>query len=174
MAKVAFSKLNISKDYPIETLNFNNEVIEIKKYLPVSNKLELITNILINSAENARFYNDVKIDVLFTVEVIKYYTNINFSKKQLEKPDEMYDALITSGLYNQIIDIIGKDEINGLYEKLKNVIKSIYSYENSIYAILNNIVEDYNKMDLDVNKIKENLSSKEGLEFLKEVMDKLG
>ena len=118
MAKVAFSKLDISKNYPIENFNFNNEVIEIKKYLPVSNKLELITEVLLGASENARFYNDVKVDVFFTIEVVKQYTNINFSKKQLEKVDELYDMLISSGLYQQIIDIIGND-VQDLYNKLE-------------------------------------------------------
>lgn len=174
MAKVAFSKLNISKDYPIETLNFNNEVIEIKKYLPINEKLELITNVLVGASEDARFYNDVKVEVLFINEVVKYYTNINFSKKQLEKPDEMYDLLMSSGLYNQIFDTIGKNEVNDLYDKLMSIMKSIYAYENSIYAILNNLSENYKNLNLDAKQIGETLTNKEGLEFLKEVMDKLG
>ena len=173
MAKVAFSKLNISKDYPIHTLNFNNEVIEIKKYLPVSNKLELITEVLLGASENARFYNDVKVDVFFTIEVVKQYTNISFSKKQLEKVDELYDMLISSGLYHQIVDTIGECEINDLYEKLKSVIKSIYAYENSIYGLLQGIMQDYENLNLDAETIREKIANPENLEFLKGVMDKL-
>ena len=172
MAKVAFSKLDISKNYPIENFNFNNEVIEIKKYLPVSNKLELITEVLLGASENARFYNDVKVDVFFTIEVVKQYTNINFSKKQLEKVDELYDMLISSGLYQQIIDIIGND-VQDLYNKLESVIKSIYAYENSIYGLLQGIVQEYENVNLDADAIKEKIANPENLEFLKNVMDKL-
>lgn len=173
MAKVAFSKLNISKDYPIETLNFNNEVIEIKKYLPVSNKLELISEVLLNASENARFYNDVKVEVFFTIEIIKQYTNINFSKKQLEKVDELYDALTASGLYSKIIDIIGNNEIDNLYQKLQSVIKSIYAYENSVYGLLQGVIQDYENLNLDADTIKEKIANPENLALLKNVMDKL-
>ena len=66
------------------------------------------------------------------------------------------------------------NELNDLYNKLMSIVKSIYAYENSIYAILNNLSENYKKLDLDAKEIGEKLANKEGLEFLKDVMDNLG
>lgn len=44
MAKLAFSKLGLKLDNSIEQIDFNNQVVEVKKYLPIQDKLDIIGN----------------------------------------------------------------------------------------------------------------------------------
>jgi hypothetical protein len=47
MAKVAFSKLDLKKNQEIVNLEINDEVtIEVKQYLPISEKLKMISEIV--------------------------------------------------------------------------------------------------------------------------------
>lgn len=41
-------------------------------------------------------------------------------------------------------------------------------------GVLSAINEDYNNLDLDAEKIREKIGNKENVEFLKDVMDKMG
>ena len=43
MAKLAFSKLSLKVNNDVKTINFNEQTIEVKQYLPVNDKLELIS-----------------------------------------------------------------------------------------------------------------------------------
>ena len=42
MAKVTFNKLNLIKNTEIKNIYINENIIEVKQYLPVEEKLELI------------------------------------------------------------------------------------------------------------------------------------
>ena len=42
MAKLSFNKLGLTKNQDIVNITFNNQVIEVKQYLPVNDKLQLI------------------------------------------------------------------------------------------------------------------------------------
>ena len=45
MAKISINKLKLNKDYKKININWNEEIdIEVKQYLPVNEKLELISS----------------------------------------------------------------------------------------------------------------------------------
>ena len=46
MAKVSFTKLGLKINQDVVYLDFNEQSIEIKQYLPVNDKLELISNVV--------------------------------------------------------------------------------------------------------------------------------
>ena len=56
---------------------------------------------------------------------------------------------------------------------MKNI-KNIYKYSNSAYGILDSILNDYDNLNLNANEIYQKLADSENVEFLKEVMAKLG
>ena len=84
MAKASLTKLGLKVNQEIKTIEFNGQVIEVKQYLPVNNKLELISNVINMSADGNNFANPLKVEVYFALEVIEAYTNISFKKKQKE------------------------------------------------------------------------------------------
>ena len=49
MAKVSFTKLGLKKNEDIEIVEWNEQKIEVKQYLPIEDKLNLITAIIQNS-----------------------------------------------------------------------------------------------------------------------------
>ena len=61
-----------------------------------------------------------------------------------------------------------------MYDLVVDVAKQVYYYQNSIYGILDSINTDYNKLDLDIQKLTENLRDKEGVQFLDQVLTKMG
>ena len=50
MAKLAYSKLGIKTSQEIKTITFNDQLIEVKQYLPIEDKLKIVENLL-SSAE---------------------------------------------------------------------------------------------------------------------------
>ena len=45
MAKVSLTKLGLKVNQDIKTIEFNEQIIEVKQYLPINNKLELINGL---------------------------------------------------------------------------------------------------------------------------------
>lgn len=174
MAKLSYTKLNIKPEIDIKNLEWNNEIIEIKTYLSIDDKLKLIASVIGNAADGNRFVNPAKVDVFFMLEVITTYTNITFTEKQKEDPGKLYDAFTTSGLYNQILDRLPIIEISNLRNLLDETIQEIYKYNNSALGILESITEDYKDINFDAADLNNKIADPNNLTLLKSIMTKLG
>lgn len=174
MAKLAFTKLGLKVNDEIKTVEFNEQAIEVKQYLPVNEKLEVIADVLNNSADDNNFANPVKVDVYTAIAVLEAYTNISFTEKQKENVTKLYDMVISTGLYNAIIEAIPNDEFISLNNAIVNTINAFYRYRNSILGILENISADYSNLNLDASAIQQKLADPENMELLRSVLSKLG
>jgi hypothetical protein len=174
MAKLAYSKLGIKSIKETENIIFNEQNIEIKKYLPINEKLKIVEKMLEYSSDDKRFYNVGKIEVYLTLEIIYNYTNIVFTDKQKEDPTKLYDNIVNSELMETIISMIPEKEIEFLKNLVDDSIKSIYQYTNSALGILDAITQDYSNLNLDASEIQAKLADPSNLELLKNVLTKLG
>ena len=174
MAKLAFSKLGLKANNLVTNIYFNEQTIEVKHYLSVNDKLKLISDVINNAIDEHNFCNPVKVEVFAALGIIDYYTNITFTEKQRENPVKLFDLLKENGLMNQIQDAIPKEEFDALMEGLWDSIESIYTYQNSAMGILDNMGKDYSNLNFDAATIQEKLGNSENVEFLKEVLTKLG
>lgn len=176
MAKISFSKLGLSKNNTIKNFEYNGQNIEVKQYLPINDKATLVAQILnytLNNGEN-RFANPLQIEVMTLINVIEKYTNINFTDKQREDPAKLYDLIVSSGLWDKILDNLDEDDYEILLHYIDEAIKSYYSYYNSVFGILDSINTDYNNSSLQANEIAKTLSNPENLTLLRDVIAKLG
>lgn len=174
MAKLAFTKLGLKVNDEIKTIEFNEQTIEVKQYLPVSEKLEVIAAALNNSADDNNFANPVKVDVYATIAIIEAYTNITFTEKQKENTPKLYDAIISSGLYASILAAMPHEEINAMIVAINDTIEAFYRYRNSVMGILDILKLDYSDLDLNATAIKDKLADEDNLTMLRSILSKLG
>lgn len=175
MAKVSFSKLGLTKNQEVKILNWNEQNIEVRQYLPISEKLELISNV-INSAHdgNSNFANPVQVEVFTGLELLYAYTNISFTDKQKEDPAKLFDLVKSSRLLDSVIMLIPAKEYTDLVTGVQNSITAIYAYQNSVMGVLDNISTDYSNLNLDATEIQKALSDPNNMALLKNVLTKLG
>ena len=171
--KVGLTKLGLKKNTNLINLEWNGQIIEIKEYLPIQEKLELISKIVNQSLDENNFANPARIEIFTLLEVMYAYTNINFTDKQKEDFLGLYDMIFSSGLWNTIKEKIS-NELDIIDLTVSNVVHEVYAYKNSAVGILQAISEDYSNLDLDADKLKEKIADKENLKTLRNVMDKLG
>lgn len=173
MAKVSFTKFGLKENKEIKTIKFNEIEIEVKQYLPISEKLTLISNV-INCSHNTNFANPVLIEVYGTLEIIYAYTNINFTDKQKEDSLKLYDMLNSSGLADAIVSAIPQIEYETVIDGINDSVEAVYAYENSVMGILDTVKQDYSSLKLDTDEITEKLSNEENLTLVKNIVTKLG
>jgi hypothetical protein len=167
MAKVSLTKLGLKVNQDIATIDFNEQTIEVKQYLPINDKLELISNVINASHDDNNFANPVKVSVFTTLEIMYAYTNINFTDKQKEDPTKLYDMLISSGLVAAVVNAIPEAEYHEVLCGVSDSIDAIYTYRNSIMGILDNISTDYSILNLDASEIHKNLADPNNMALLK-------
>lgn len=176
MAKIPFSKLKIKKvDDSIKTVEFEGQTIEVRQYLPIQEKLALISRVVeLAHEQDSNFSNPVKADVYTNLEMFKAYTNISFTEKQLEDPAHLYDILLSSGLLEEVYVAIPSDETNAIVRGVTDSIAAFYKYQNSVLGLLDTISTDYSNLNFDLDKLKEKITDPEQLTLVKEVLTKLG
>ena len=179
MAKVPFSKLDIKLNTEANKIYFTNSkgeeiCFEVKYYLPIQEKIDVITKIINQSTDDNGFYNPLKVKIFTALEVMYAYTNLNFTEKQKENPLKLYDLLVGSGLFKMIIDIISEDDWKEIQETVISVLDNIYKYRNSAVGVLENITADYSNLELDAKNIQSILGDTENISLLRDILTKLG
>ena len=174
MAKVSFTKLGLKKNEEVGILHINEQDIEVKQYLPINEKLELISSVINSAADENNFSNPVKENVFLTLEILYHYTNINFTDKQKEDPVKLYDLVVSSGLVNKVTDLIPEEELDEVINGVAQSVKAIYTYRNSVLGILESISQDYSTLDLNATEIQQKLADPDNMALLKQVLTKLG
>lgn len=173
MAKVSFTKLGLKKKEEIKNITINDQIIEVKQYLPISDKINIITNVIENSADDNNFANPVKVEVFANLEIMYAYTNISFTDKQKEDPTKLYDLLEENGVIAEVIAAIPENEYALLLGWIDETIEAFYKYRNSVLGILDTISADYSNLSLNATNLQKQIADPENLKLLKSIMSKL-
>ena len=175
MAKVPFSKLKCKIDDSVKEVKLTDDItIEVKQYLPIQEKLQMVGRIIEYAhQEDFDYANPLKIKFYTELELIFTYTNLNFTDKQKEEITKIYDGLYSSGLVDKILINIPVNEYQIIQETVAKTIDSIYQYQNSILGILDTIKSDYNNLNLDIDHLNKTISDPDTLNFIKEMLSKI-
>lgn len=175
MAKVSFTKLNKIKSLEPIDIKIGEETISVIQYLPLEKKLAIMQNIIQQAGNNEEgFYNIVKLTVFYTIEMLRAYTNISFTEKQLEDPQKLYDIIILNKIWDTIKQSIPEDEVNYIWENTCALAREITDYNHSALGILKLAKEDYSDLELDVNDLTNTLTQSENnLNLVKSLLTKL-
>ena len=175
MAKISLTKLNKIKSLEPIDIKIGEETISVVQYLPLEKKLTVIQNIIQQAGNNEEgFYNIVKLTVFYTIEMLRAYTNISFTEKQLEDPQKLYDIIILNKIWDTIKQSIPEDEVNYIWENTCALAREITDYNHSALGILKLAKEDYSDLELDVNDLTNTLTQSENnLNLVKSLLTKL-
>ena len=126
MAKIAFTKLNLTKDTSIKVLDWQNQKIEVKQFLSTKDKLDLISRVINLSVDDHVFYNPCKVKIFGEIEILLAYANINLTEKE---------------------------ELEYLWDGIFDTIHEIYRYRDSAMGVMEQIAQDYKDTSFDVRNI---------------------
>ena len=173
MAKIALTKLGLKPNAEIKTIDWNGQNVEIRQYLPIEAKLDLISDIANKSLDDNPYYNPARIKIFTRLEIILAYANINTTDKQREDIFKLYD-MFAGELGDKILEAIPAEEYNFISQTTWQIIEGIYRYKNSAMGIMENIANDYSALDFDATEIQQKIGDPNNLQLLKQVLSKLG
>lgn len=175
MAKVAFTKLNKIKSLPTVTITIGDQAVEIEQYLPLETKVDLITSVIEQSGDGEEgFFNIVKLDAYYIIEMIRAYTNISFTEKQLEDTTKLYDMIRLNDVWVAVADAIPAEEKEYIWNNILALAKEITTYNNSVLGILKAISDDRDNLNFDVTELMNQIKDPEALTLVKSMMDQTG
>lgn len=162
------------EENPISTtvVNFNGIDIEVKSELTADEMMKMSSYILSETEDpKMSYFHPIRFNVIFVNAVLEFYTNIEIPEDMTIA--EIYDFAVNTGLYELIKKNI-KDDINLVFNLISQTAKEIYAYRTSLVGIMEKITTDYGALSLNAEQIKQNLDNPEGLELLRNIMDRFG
>ena len=132
--------------------------IEVRKYLPINDKLNLVYKIIEMSNENSGDLfkiNYVYKQFFYEIEMVRAYSNIDFStidkladsdkieeqEKYGDKLIEFYDLLKEHGIIDYTLDLINTDEKVFIKQCINEQIKENHVVNNSLGSILSKALD---------------------------------
>ncbi len=144
MAKASFHKMGIKIDNRVNKFTFENVEVEVKQYLPISDKYDLIM-VALQKAEENGIYNDILLDAFFHLNIVYLYTNISFTENQKADEMQLFDLIESSGLLGLVVENMEVGEYNSLLAYLDNIKTDILTYRNTAGAVLQSVIQDLPK-----------------------------
>lgn len=142
----------------ITELRKKNEAFEmngykIKKYIPFQEKLELVDMVLQESDYEGIFEYGLQ-KMLTELYMVFYYTDIEFSiEDKTVNRSETYDVLKTSGILDEILDTIPKEEYILITQMVRTDTRRKENTRQSLGGIISAVINDLPKQAEAVGKI---------------------
>ena len=141
MSKITFTSLKLKAKEEIKTFDFNGNIIEVKQYLPIEEKYDLIM-IALQKAKEENIYNELKLDMYFNLYLVYLYTNLSFTDKQKEDEGKLYDILQTNGFFDKMMEVFNEEEYNDLLKYVDLQKELELTYSTTAAGIFYNLVKE--------------------------------
>ena len=155
MGKVSYANMKLKTNENVKEVQIGDAKSEVKQYLPVEEKYSFLNIVLQNSLEND-IYHPVKVDMYFHLYLVYLYTNINFTDKQKEDENKLFDILLTNGIIEGVITTMPEVEYNSLVNLLNQIIEKNEKYKTTFAGVVGKFIHDLPTQAEAAMKIVEN------------------
>lgn len=158
----------------VKTITFKEIKIEVKQYLSIAEKMDIIERVVLGSyeeIEEVKIFNSLLYDTIYNYLLAKFYTNLTLPD---DKVLEMYDILKSTGLIEAIIEAIPDDEFDFLNSHVENRISEYNSANEArqgIGHVLGKLLIQYGNKLEESAELNNPMSIKEDING--EIVDKL-
>ena len=121
------------------TVKVGDKTVSVFLKRPMESKINIVQLALQESLENG-VYNEGKLQVLFYVYTIFYYTDINFTDEEKQDCFKIFDILWENGLLEKILAKIDSTEMKILTELLNNQKETNEKHNLSIAGMVDNLI----------------------------------
>ena len=175
MAKISFTKLNKIKSLPVMEIPIDDQKVLVEQYLPLEEKVNLITSVIEQSGNGEEgFFNIVKLEAYYIIEMIRAYTNISFTEKQLEDTTKLYDAIRLNDIWAAVADAIPGAEREYIWSNIMALAREITTYNNSVLGVLKAVSSNRDGLNFDITELMDQIKDPESLSLLKGMVDLTG
>ena len=174
MAKVTLSKIAPIKKVEPKTVTIAEQEIVVIQYLPTDDKIAFIERVLNATVDETGFFNPMRMEILFNIEIVRTYTNISITDKMMEEPTKLYDVLNLNGILDAVVKELPPTEYSTLLDVVEEAAKHIVAYNNSAVGIMKAITTNYQNTSMDVDGLMKTLNDPDKIGLVQDILQKLG
>lgn len=161
--KIKLANLGPIEETPIEYVQIGDAVLQVKKYIPYEEMLDMIQWCIDYIINDRPFISAPLKKIIKDLAVLNFFTNINVSflteYHDMKDIYEEYDLVYRHNVIDQIIPKIDEGQMKFFNETLDATLESIMAYRNSAVGIVDalsqNAQQDTNNMETAMNMIND-------------------
>lgn len=134
-----FDELNLKRIDKEVSLNIDNQKINVKQYLPISKKIDLVQIALQQSLEDG-VYNEGLLTAYFNTYIVMFYTDLEFTDEQKQNILEIYDILESNDIISKINNAIPEVEFDDLVDLLSSQQKNNMEFKRSAAYLIGQFI----------------------------------
>ena len=141
MAIINYKDLNLTNKNVIKTFKWGDKDVEILGYLPVEDIYDVVMITLQKSFENG-YYNPIKMDMFFHLNLIYAYTNIVFSDEDRADEAGLFDKLVSSGFMEEFLKNFDEKIYSDLADHIETIAQADIEYRKSFSSVVSKFIEE--------------------------------
>lgn len=134
-----FDELNLKRVDKDVNLIINNQKVNVKQYLPISEKIDLVQIALQQSLEDG-VYNEGLLTAYFNTYVVMFYTDLEFTDEQKENILDLYDILESNDIITKVSNAIPKVEFDDLVDLLSTQQRNNMEFKQSAAYLIGQFI----------------------------------
>ena len=138
---INYKNLDIKKVIAKKTFIWNEKEIEILNNLSSEDKYDIVMITLQKSAEDG-YYNPIKLDIYFHLNLVYMFTNIIFDDEDREDEFKLYDDMMNSGFMEEFLKNIDIREYTEMQEYIEKIASLKTNYNSTAASIIKKFVDD--------------------------------
>ena len=175
MAKITLSKLNLKISENTVPLQIGDLTASVKTYLPQEEKGNFLQFVADNAIDvRTGCFSPLRTETYFSLAIVKFYTDISFTDKQLTDAGKTYDLLQQNGIFQKIVNLIPQEEYDYLRDLVEDTLADISRFNNSFAGMISAMSSDSKELNDQLTDIISKIQSGEGIKLLKEIREGFG
>lgn len=154
--RIKLANLGPIEESPIEYVQIGDAVLQVKKYIPYEEMLDMIQWCIDYIINDRPFISAPLKKIIKDLAVLNFFTNVDtsFLTEYHDMKDiyEEYDLVYRHNAMDQIIPKIDEGQMKFFNETLDATLESIMAYRNSAVGIVDALVENAKKDTGDMEK----------------------
>lgn len=174
--KITINALGLTAAKPEYTeVTINGSVIKVAKHLTIEEQAAFTAEVCNNVVGSEGFLNPYRFEAWVKIMILKHYTNISFTDAQLENIQKTYEIVNSSKeILEPIYEALPQAELNEVIKITFNTIQNIYAFENSAMGIVKKFNAGSQENMDQWTEVLNRISEGKEIEFVKELVEKMG
>ena len=136
-----YKDLKLKRNDDLISFTQGNNKFNIKKYLPIEDKYDIVMITIQKSAEDG-IYNPIKLDMFFHLNLVYMYTDLEFSDEDRANESKLYDEMKSTGFLAEFLKRIDEDEYKEMLSNIEDIVCELKQYNTSAASIFKNFIND--------------------------------
>lgn len=174
MKTVKFTNLKLKLKVPeTKKIVVEDTEIEVNQWIPIKDIAEFVSFVAENSLDEiTNSFSPVRVEVYTMLGLVKFYTNISFTDKQLyEDSVKTYDILESNKVFDLVIEQIPEKEYEYVMNTIKETLRDITNVSNSFVGMVRAASSEAANVDSKLSEIFNKLTNEDNLTQLKNLRE---